>query len=110
MFAIFDANGKQMRVEEGKEILIDFQEGEPGRKIVWDKVLMVSNHKGKSHIGKPYVSGAKVEGVLVSQEYAPKLRVFKYKPKVRYRKTIGHHQPLTRVRIEKIVLEGHHEG
>lgn len=106
MFAVVDTNGKQVRVEEGKEVLIDYYEGNPGEKITWDKILLVHNRKGKPHVGQPYVKGAKVEGVLVAQEHGPKIRVFKYKPKKRYRKTTGHHQPLTRVRIEKIVVEG----
>ncbi len=106
MYAVVEASGKQVRVEEGKEILIDFQDGKPGKKITLNKVLLIQDGPGKSHIGKPYVKGAKVEGVLVDHEQGPKIRVFRYKPKKRYRKTIGHRQDYTRVKVEKIHLGG----
>lgn len=106
MYAVIEALGKQVRVEEEKEFLIDLHEGEPGKKIVFKKVLLVQNEEGKSHIGQPFLKGASVEAVLVKHEKGKKIRVFKYKPKKRYRKTIGHRQEFTRVKIKKIVLGG----
>ena len=107
MYAVVEAGGRQLRVEEGKEFIVDFMEdGKPGKKITLNKVLLVANGNGAPHVGQPYVKGAKVEAVVVDHERGPKIRVFKYKPKKRYRKTIGHRQDLTRVRIEKIVVGG----
>ncbi|MCL5055526.1 MAG: 50S ribosomal protein L21 [Firmicutes bacterium] len=106
MYAVVDNHGNQVRAELGKEVLVDYIEGNPGDKVIWEKILLVHSENEVPRIGKPYVQGSKVEAVLVAQEHGPKLRVFKYKPKKRERKTNGHHQPLTRVKIEKILLEG----
>lgn len=102
MYAIVDAVGTQVRIEEGQEIVVPYLEGKSGKKIVLDKVLFLKNGEGKSHTGNPYIKGAKVQATLMEETRGPKLRVFKYKPKKRYRKTIGHRQKLSRIRIEKI--------
>jgi large subunit ribosomal protein L21 len=53
-------------------------------------------------VGKPYVEGARVTGKVLRRGKDKKVVVFKYKPKVNYRKKTGHRQPITLVRIEKI--------
>lgn len=106
MYAVIEAAGKQVRVEEGKEVVVDKHAGDPGKKLTFSKVLLVTSDEGKPRLGQPYVKGAKVEGVLVKQERGPKIRVFKYKAKKRSRKTIGHRQDYTRVKISKITMGG----
>ncbi|GAI03516.1 unnamed protein product [marine sediment metagenome] len=72
--------------------------------MVLDKVLLVK-HDGKTVIGTPTVSGAKVISSVARQTRGEKIRVFKKKPKKGYRRTIGHRQYLTELKIEKISYE-----
>lgn len=106
MFAIVEAGRKQIRVEEGQEILVDSLQGKAGETVIWDKVLLLHQNQEQPQIGRPYVPGAKVEGVLMDTESGEKIRVFKYKPKKRYRKTIGHRQQYRRIHIKKITSGG----
>ena len=101
MFAIVETGGKQYQVEEGRYVDIELLEGEAESKVVFDKIVMLVNGK-KSKVGKPYVSGASVEGKIVKHDKAKKIIVFKQRPKKGYRKKQGHRQQFTRVMISKI--------
>lgn len=102
MYAIIEAGGKQYRVSEGDLLEIDRLPGEVDDPVQFDRVLALSKAEGELHLGTPLVEGARVQARIVAQTKAPKLVVFKFKPKVNYRRKMGHRQPLTRVRIEKI--------
>ncbi len=66
-------------------------------------VLLVADDAGKDvKVGAPTVAGAKVAAKVVTHGRADKVRVVKYKPKVRYKRTVGHRQPFTEVKIERI--------
>jgi len=106
MYALVETGGRQFRVEEGKDIVVDLMDASEGKKITLNKVLLIENGEGKTHIGAPYVKGAKVEATVLRHEQGKKIRVFKYKPKKRYRKTQGHRADYTRVKIEKITVGG----
>lgn len=69
--------------------------------MVFDEVLLVSKDKDTA-VGKPYVAGAKVVGKVLKQSRTKKLKIFKYKAKVRYRRRIGHRQDFTEVEIQSI--------
>lgn len=102
MFAIVRTGGKQYEVREGEELKIEKLEIEPGNAIDLD-VLLVSDEEGKQlKLGTPVLSGAKVSAKVIEHGRADKVSVIKYKPKVRYRRNVGHRQPFTKVRIEKI--------
>lgn len=101
MYAIVETGGKQYRVEEGASIRVEKVEGEPEQSVTLDKVLLVESDDGVQ-IGTPYVEGAQVVANIVKQAKAPKIHVFKFKPKKRYRKRYGHRQPYTLLKIEKI--------
>lgn len=101
MYAIVETGGKQYRVAEGQIVDVEKLDGEPDAEVVLDKVLMVAKD-GDVKVGAPHVSGAKVVAKVVKQAKAPKVLVFKYKPKKRYRKKFGHRQPYTRLQVEKI--------
>lgn len=101
-FAIVQSGGKQHRVEPGQVIEVEKLPVEEGATVELREVLLVSDENGVRQ-GRPWVDGAKVVGTVVKQKRGPKVIVFKYKPKVRYRKKTGHRQSLTRIAIETIV-------
>ncbi|NLY85056.1 MAG: 50S ribosomal protein L21 [Tissierellia bacterium] len=102
MYAVIETGGKQYRVQQGDVILVEKIDAEEGANISFDKVLLISK-EGNVVVGKPYVDGAKVDGVVLEQGKGKKIIVFKYKPKKNYRKKQGHRQPYTKVKIENIV-------
>lgn len=101
-FAIVQSGGKQHRVEPGQVIEVEKLAVEEGQTVELNEVLLVSDESGVRH-GRPLVDGARVVGRVVKQTRGPKIIVFKYKPKVRYRKKTGHRQAITRIAIENIV-------
>jgi len=102
MYAIIETGGKQYRVQEGDVIRVEKLNIADGETVKFDKVLLVAE-EGKLNVGKPYVDGAVVEGLVENQGKAKKIIVFKYKAKKDYRKKQGHRQPYTQIKIEKIV-------
>ncbi len=105
VYAIIMSGGKQYRVSEGDVVRIEKLEAESGSSVEFKDVLLVKTDD-KTYIGQPLVQGASVQGVLESQEKGDKILVFKYKKKKQYRRTRGHRQHHSRVRIEKINVEG----
>lgn len=101
-FAVIRTGGKQHRVEPGQVIEVEKLPVEEGQTVELSEVLLVSDDNGLRQ-GRPLVEGAKVVGRVVKQTRGPKIIVFKYKPKVRYRKKTGHRQSVTRIAIEDIV-------
>ena len=101
MYAIIESCGKQCKVAEGDVVFFEKLDVEEGKKVTFDKVILVSND-GKIEVGTPNVKGVKVEGKVVSHGKGKKIRVYKYKAKKNYRRTQGHRQPYTKVLIEKI--------
>ncbi len=102
MFAIVETGGKQYRVAEGEVIEVEKLAAPEGETVTLDRVLMVSDGSNV-RVGKPLVEGASVEAKVVDQKRGPKVIVFKYKPKKRYRRKSGHRQSLTRLQIERIL-------
>ena len=101
MYAIIESCGKQYKVAQGDVVFFEKLDAEEGKKITFDKVILVSED-GKVQIGNPYVKGVKVEGKVVSHGKAKKIIVFKMKPKKNYRRKQGHRQPYTKVEITAI--------
>ncbi|MGE4170010.1 MAG: 50S ribosomal protein L21 [Candidatus Margulisiibacteriota bacterium] len=99
--AVIETGSKQYKVEAGSVISIEKLELEPKASVTFDKVLLVSGEKGLQ-VGKPYLEGAKVVATVLGQEQADKVLVFKFKPKTGYKRTQGHRQKYTTVRIESI--------
>ncbi|MGH7707405.1 MAG: 50S ribosomal protein L21 [Vulcanimicrobiaceae bacterium] len=104
MYAIIEADGKQFRVAEGDTIRCDSIDREVGSEISFDRVIFASAGGQHIAIGQPTVEGARVTGTIVRQAKAKKILVFKYKPKKRVRKLIGHRQRYAEVKITKIDL------
>lgn len=101
MYAIIEACGRQYKVQEGETVFFEKLDAEEGKKVNFDKVILVSNDK-KVQVGNPYVTGGKVEGKVVSHGKGKKVVVFKYKAKKNERKTQGHRQEYTKVEITSI--------
>ena len=98
MYAIIETGGKQIKVEQDAVIYVEKLDVHEGETITFDKVLFAN---GK--IGKPYVEGASVTGVVEKQGKGKKITIIKYKPKKSStRRKQGHRQPYTRVKITAI--------
>jgi large subunit ribosomal protein L21 len=103
-YAIVEDGGKQYRAVEGGIIEVDYFPSEAGESVDLDRVLLVADGDNVS-VGTPFVAGAKVQATVVKQIKGPKIIVFKYKPKKRYRVKSGHRQKYTQLRIESIAVE-----
>ena len=101
MYAIIEACGRQYKVQEGENVYFEKLDVEEGKKVSFDKILLVS-YEGKVQVGNPYVKGVKVEGKVVSHGKGKKIIVFKMKAKKNYRRKQGHRQPYTKVEITSI--------
>jgi len=103
MYAVIQTGGKQYRVEPGATVVVEKLEGEPGAKVVFDDVLMVSSGDGGNvNVGRPRVAGAKVTGEIVKQTKGDKLTVFKFRLRKNYVRRNGHRQQYTAVKISDI--------
>jgi len=100
--AIIETGGKQYRVVPGQRLLVERLHGEPGDQVELDRVLLLED-EGQVVVGSPTIDGAKVLAHVLGQPRGPKLTVFKFKAKVRYRRKTGHRQEQTELRIGDIV-------
>jgi len=103
MFAVIEANGRQLKVKEGDVIRLDRVEGDADHEVVFERILFA--HTGTDFlVGSPLIASAKVTARVVRQCKGPKIFAFRYKPKKRGRRRLGQRQPITELRIEKIAL------
>jgi len=103
-YAIIEDGGKQFKAIEGNTIDVDRFPAEVGEQVDLERVLLVADGEDYK-IGDPLVAGAKVQATVVEHFKGPKIVVFKYKPKQRYRVKTGHRQQYTRLKIDSIVIE-----
>ncbi|MBA3947463.1 MAG: 50S ribosomal protein L21 [Herpetosiphonaceae bacterium] len=101
MYAVINDRGAQYRVEEGRELDVALLDATPGTEITFGDVLLVGGETVK--IGNPTINGASVLAEVVGEAHGPKIVVFKYKSKARYRRRTGHRQDYTRLMIKQIV-------
>jgi large subunit ribosomal protein L21 len=100
MFAVIETGGKQYLIQTGQAIKIEKLNIPEGEKVVFDKVLLTANDDGGNvKIGNPYIEGGAIEATMEKQGRAKKVRVEKYKRKVRYHKVHGHKQHFSQVKI-----------
>lgn len=105
MFAVIKTGGKQYKVEKGQTIEIEKLEGKEGKEVSFDDILLLSDNTA-TKVGTPKVAGAVVKGKIVEHKRGEKLRVFKMKPKKRYKVTQGHRQEITVVEITDVKSSG----
>jgi large subunit ribosomal protein L21 len=103
-YAIVEDGGKQFKAIEGSTIEVDHFPAEIGEQVNLERVLMLVDEDNVS-VGTPLVNGVKVQATVVAQVKGPKVVIFKYKPKDRYRVKGGHRQKYTRLQIDTISLE-----
>jgi large subunit ribosomal protein L21 len=101
MYAVVSSGGKQYKVQEGEILRVEKIPGDVGSAITFDQVLMVAEGD-KVNIGQPVLDDALVEGHIVEQGKGKKIIVFKYKRRKRYRRTQGHRQQFTAIKIDSI--------
>src|SRR5699024_874788 len=99
MYAIIEAGGKQIKVEEEAEIYVEKVNADANETVTFDKVLFVGGEDVK--VGTPYVDGASVEAKVEKQGRQKKISVIKFKRKKNYSRKQGHRQPYTKLTIEK---------
>jgi large subunit ribosomal protein L21 len=104
VFAIIQACGRQYRVEPGAVIEIAGHDHQSGADVAFENVLLVGRDAGDIMTGSPFVAGARVVGRVDGAGRGPKVRVFKKKRRKQYRRTKGHRDAITRVRIMEIVV------
>ncbi|MFC2056065.1 50S ribosomal protein L21 [Chloroflexota bacterium] len=97
-----ETGGKQYKVTSGQVINVDRLDVIEGNTVELERVLLIGNDD-KVTVGTPTVDGAKVIATSQGEGKNKKIIVFKYKPKVRYRKKTGHRQHYTRLAIDKII-------
>jgi large subunit ribosomal protein L21 len=102
MYAIVKTGGKQYKVQEGKNIVVEKLDGDADSTIELTAVLYVSGDDG-GRFGTPMIEGAKVVAKIVEQFRGKKINGFTFKPKKNIRHRYGHRQSQTRLRIESIV-------
>ena len=90
-YAIIQSGGKQYKAVEGETIEVYDLSDEVGKKVELSDVLLISDGENVL-VGTPTLSGAKVAATVVGLDQGPKISVFKYKPKIRYRVKTGHRQ------------------
>jgi large subunit ribosomal protein L21 len=103
-YAIVEAGGKQYRAEEGKLLTVDLLSAQVGDEVVHDKVLLIVDGESVT-VGTPYIKGASLKTTVEDQVKGKKILVFKYKPKIDYRRRAGHRQKYTRLLVDSIVME-----
>ena len=101
MYAIIETGSKQYKVSVDDFVEIEKLAGNAGDKVTFDKVLAVK--KDDLKIGNPTLDGVVVEAEIVDQFRAKKVWAFKMKRRKSYRRTIGHRQNLTKVKVTAIV-------
>ncbi len=101
MYAVVKTGGKQYRVQEGDILRVEKLPGDIGAEIAFDDVLLFSDGENLQ-VGNPNLDNIAVTGRIVGQGKAPKIIVFKYKRRKRYRRKQGHRQPFTAVKIDSI--------
>lgn len=98
--AVIKTGGKQYKVTQGQVLKVEKLVGEKGDKINFDQVLLMAKADGSEVVvGQPTVEGKNIEAEILEQGRDRKVRVVKYKAKVRYHKVYGHRQHFTKVKI-----------
>jgi len=104
MYAVISTSGKQYKVEQGNVISVDRMDVKAGDEITLENVLLIGDGE-KVSVGRPNIAGAKVVAEVLENNRGPKIIVFKKRSKKGYKKTIGHRQDLTELKIKEIKMQ-----
>jgi large subunit ribosomal protein L21 len=103
VYAVVKSGARQYRASVGDTIIVERLPAETGQRLELDEVLLVADGE-QVEIGRPTIDGAKVVATVVAEEKGPKIRIFKYHPRKRYRRRAGHRQRYTHLRVDEIVV------
>jgi large subunit ribosomal protein L21 len=103
VYTVVKSGARQYRVGIGDTIVVEQLPAQVGEQLELNQVLLVAD-KEQVKVGQPTIEGAKVLATVVAQEKGPKVRIFKYHPRKRYRRRAGHRQCYTRLRVDEIVM------
>ena len=98
MYAVIKTGGKQYRVTEGETLQVEKLDVEEGASVEFGQVLMVVDGD-QVQVGAPYIEGARVTATVKSQGRGPKVLIVKFRRRKHYRKTQGHRQSYTELKI-----------
>lgn len=102
MIAIVKTGGKQYIVKEGEMLTIEKLPSKAGESMQLTEVLLTATEDGSNlELGTPVLSGKEITAEVIEQGRGKKVTVIRYKPKVRYRRKVGHRQPYTKIKIAK---------
>lgn len=102
MHAIIETGGKQYRVAPGEVIRVEKLAGEVGSAIEFPRVLAIFGDEGNLQAGGE-LAQARVTGTITANGRGKKVLVFKFKRKKQYKRTIGHRQNFTEVKVGEIL-------
>lgn len=102
VYAVIRAGGHQYKASVGDELIVERLPYEVGAQVELGEVYLLAAEDGVS-VGHPTVDGATVRATVLDEFRGPKVHIFKYKPKERYRRRMGHRQTYMRLRIDEIV-------
>jgi large subunit ribosomal protein L21 len=101
MYALVDIKGKQYKAETGALLKVELFDNDAGDTLEFASVMLVSSEQG-TKVGQPYLPGVTVKAVVQEHGRGPKIRIFKYKKRKNYRRTQGHRQGFTLIKIQEI--------
>ncbi len=105
LYAIFESGGKQFKAVEGSYVEVDHLPTEEGKKVSFDKVLLLVNDKD-TQVGTPFIKGASIDTTVANHFKTKKVIIFNYRAKKRYRVKTGHRQQYTRLMVNSITFTG----
>ena len=105
MFAVVKTGGKQYKVRVGETLDVEKLAVDAGAQVRLDQVLLAASDENVAY-GRPMIDGAVVTARVVRQHKGPKLIIFRYKSKSRYRRRTGHRQQLTQLMVQAIDIPG----
>jgi large subunit ribosomal protein L21 len=103
MYAVMKTGGKEYRISQGDLIRVEKMEGKVGDQVTMKDILMVS-HEDKVQLGNPLLANAVITGEIVQQGKGKKVLTYKMKRRKNYRRTKGHRQTYTYIRVNEISL------
>ena len=103
MIAVIQTGGKQYLIHEGQELSVEKLDVEIGATVSLETLLVASEDGATCEIGKPLLSKM-ISATVLEHDRDEKVSVIKYKPKVRYRRNVGHRQPFTKIKIGAIAV------
>jgi large subunit ribosomal protein L21 len=102
VYAVIKSGAHQYKASVGDELVIErLPEQSVGAEIEIGEIYLLADDDG-IQVGQPTIPGAKVRATIVDEFRGPKIRIFKYSPKKRYRRRMGHRQTYMRLRVDEI--------